>query len=421
MAAIRNTIAPAMRRRDLLGILAGTISGIGSALHTDVADAEDLWGAARNYPMGWGPPGEIPKWEAYPAYRVGNFSGGFERMFRHRQISAGTTATRFRASPEDIKYRWRGATRTVPDYLASWPVTAMLIARKGRILHETYLMKRQPDMRFQSWSMAKSVTSLLVGVALDRRLIGSLDDAPQDYVESLRGTLHGRIPMRHLLNMSSGAEVDHDRDPVRIDVPCILGLPSSRTVRTDLEKVVREWSEVREAPGERYNYNELCALTMGMVVRAVARTSLAEFAQEQLWKPLGAQAEATWLTDSLGREYNCVGFAATLRDWARLGQMIAQRGQIDGRRVVSEKWIDACASHGPQDRQVAYGKMRSDMGYKNFFWHPRPAGKWLMMNGAHGQRVLIDRASETVLVQFAVSQEGQWQSELFNLFEAATA
>jgi CubicO group peptidase (beta-lactamase class C family) len=409
-----------MRRRDLLGIFAGTIGGIGSALRTNVAVANDIWGAAHNYPSGWGPPGEVPKWEAYPEYRVGNFSGGFERMFGHRKIAAGPTGTQFKVSPEEIKYRWRGSTKTVADYLVSWPVTAMLIARNGRIFHEAYLMGRRPNMRFQSWSMAKSVTSILVGAALDRRLIGSLDDVPQDYVESLRGTLHGQIPMRHLLNMSSGADVDHDRDTGKIDVPCILGLPSARTIGTDLERVVHEWRGMHEPPGQRYNYNELCALTMGMVLRSVSKTSLSEFAQERLWKPLGAQTDAMWLTDSLGREYNCVGFAATLRDWARLAQMIAQRGQIDGRRVVSEKWIENCATHGPQDRQVAFGSMRPDMGYKNFFWHPKPAGKWLMMNGAHGQRVLIDRATETILVQLAVSQEGQWQSELFNLFEAAT-
>ncbi|MSO55172.1 MAG: class C beta-lactamase-related serine hydrolase [Rhodospirillales bacterium] len=300
-----------------------------------------------------------------------------------------------------------------------WPVTGLLIARKGRVWSEHYRFGRDSSMRFQSWSMAKSVTSLLVGIAVDRRLIGSLDDVPQDYVESLRGTLHGKIPMRHLLNMSSGAKVDHERDPVRIDVPSFLGLPSARTVGTDLEKVVRAWSEVSEPPGQRYNYNELCPLTMGMVLRAVSGGSLAQFAQAHLWQPMGAEADASWLTDALGREYNCVGFAARLRDWARLGQLVAQQGEMQGRQIVSRAWLADCASHGPQDAQVRYGTMRADMGYKNFFWQPRPSGAWLMMNGAHGQRLLVDRASQTVLVQTALNSDGPMHKELYALFEAA--
>ena len=75
----------------------------------------------------------------------------------------------------------------------------------------------------------------------------------------------------------------------------------------------------------------------------------------------------------------------------------------------------------PKDRAAAFGVMRSDMGYRNFFWLPRADGRWLMMNGAHGQRVLIDRRSQTVLVQTAVSQEGRSQEELLALFDAVAS
>lgn len=381
----------------------------------------DPWGASKGYPSGWGPLGQVPRWEAYPEYRVGNFTGGYEAMFRHRVIDAQSMAPPLTMSPRSIHYSWNGQRKSVEDYLAASPVYGLLIARKGEVFFERYRMDRQPGMRFQSWSMAKSVTSLLVGIALDKGLIRSIDDTPGEYVASLHGTLHGSIPMRYLLNMCSGVEVQHERDAVRIDVPALLGLPATRTKGTDVEKVVREWSAVREAPGARFNYTELCPLTMGMVIRAASGQSLAEFATQHLWSPIGAEAQATWLTDSLGKEYNCVGFAATLRDWARLAQMIAQRGNMAGRSVVSASWIDECASHGPKDRAAAFGAMRRDMGYRNFFWLPRADGRWLMMNGAHGQRILIDRRSQTVLVQTAVSQEGRSQEELLALFDAVAS
>lgn len=412
------------RRRDLLLAAPGValLAAAGGAWHKPgLAQPAGDWGGAQGYPTGWGPAGQVPRWEAYPAYRAGNYSGGFETMFRHHLIAAPAQASPLQVTPVAVNYRWGLVRRGVQDYLDQWPVTGLLIARQGRIWAEHYRFGRDATQRLTSWSMAKSVTSLLVGIALDQGMIRSLDDLPQDYVPELQGTLHGQIPLRHLLNMSSGADVVHERDPVRIDVPALLGWPQARTVGTDVNRVVRTWRDTLEAPGVRFNYNELCPLTLGMVLRAVSGGSLARFAQTQLWQPLGAEADASWLTDALGREYNCVGFAARLRDWARLGQLVAQQGEMQGRQIVSKAWLADCASHGPQDAQVRHGTMRAEMGYKNFFWHPRPGGAWLMMNGHHGQRVLIDRASQTVLVQTALSHEGPWQRELFALFEAAIA
>ena len=403
-----------MTKRDFLK--AGAAFSLGPL--ASPASAADRWGADIGHPSGWGPPGQMPRWEAYTEYRVGNYSGGFERMFRHHLIQPGEAISPLEPAPAALRYRWGFSSRSPQDYMDQWPLTSLLIARDGKILHESYRMGRQPDMRMTSWSMAKSVTSLLFGIALDQGLVRSLDDLPEHYVPQLEGTLHGGIPMRHLLNMSSGADVVHERDPVRIDVPAILGDARSRTMGTDVERVVRQWSGRLEPPGVRFNYNELCPLTIGMVLRSVSGMTLSAFAEKHLWQPLGAESAATWLTDSRGREYNCVGFAARTRDWARLGQLVAQRGRMLDRQVVSSDWIDECARWGEHERQVAWGRARSDIGYRNFFWHPRRDGGWMMMNGHHGQRVLIDRASRTVAVQNAVSHDGPWQRELLALFEA---
>lgn len=404
-----------MQRREFLLATNAAMSAhlLSACAEGPSALATDRWGVQQGYPDGWGPPGQPPRWEAYPEYRVGNFSGGFERMFRHNVTRAGRDVSSLTAANA-------AGGIGAAAYVRSWPVTGLLIARDGEIWFEHYGFARHAEMRLTSWSMAKSVTSLLFGIALDRGVVGALDDTPQMYAPPLAETLHGRIPMRHLLNMSSGAEVDHVRDPVRIDVPALLGRAESRATGTDIERVVRGWHAVREAPGARFNYNELCPLTIGMVIRHATGGSLAQFAEERLWRPMGAEGDATWLTDSLGREYNCAGFAARLRDWARLGQLIAQRGRMAGRQVVSADWIDACLSWGAQDRQVAHGSARPDTGYKNFFWHPRADGRWPTMNGAHGQRLVVDMTSRTVMVQTAVAAEGPWSRDFYALFDRAT-
>ena len=152
---------------------------------------------------------------------------------------------------------------------------------------ERYRHARTPAMRLTSWSMAKSVTSLLLGICLDRKLIESYDDLAPRYVPELVGTLHGSTTLRNLSNMSSGAEVLHDRDNSTI-------YPSAFTTKTaNVFRTVANWNQQRQAQGLAYNYNELCPLTLGIVIRKVTGMSMSEFAQHALWQPLGAEASAT--------------------------------------------------------------------------------------------------------------------------------
>lgn len=266
--------------------------------------------------------------------------------------------------------------------------------------------------------MAKSVTSLLLGIALDRGYVASLDDPATKYVPSLSGTLHGETTLRNLMNMSSGAAISHDVANQTI-YPSALASKGA-----NIEATVRAWNQRSEAQGTRFNYNELCPLAIGMVIRSASGKSLSEFSEEALWRPMGAEGNATWLTDSHRNEFNCIGFAARLRDWARLGQLVAQRGEMNGRQIVSRAWMDSYSRWEPTEAQVRYGAWGTKQpgalgGYKGFMWHAKADGSQIVFNGAEAQRVFIDLPSETVLVQTAVDGAGEWQRELYALFMAA--
>lgn len=373
---------------------------------------QEDWGRSMGFPSGSLAPFD-------KKLRVGDFSGGFERQVpdRVKIIKASGEVSPLKTNfRKDLTYEWGTGTRNVPDFLDNWPITGLIIARKGEVWAEEYRFDRKPDMRLTSWSMAKSITSLLLGICMDRGLIKSLDDTADMYVENLKGTLHGGISLRNLSNMSSGANILHQRDIPEIYSKGFVN-PDS-----DLESVVRGWNKTQEPPGTRFNYNELCAFTVAMVIREVTGMGLAEFCQNDLWQPMGAESEAVWLTDSKGKEFNCVYFSARLRDWARLGRLVAQNGVMNGRQIVSKEWIDQCSSWSEKDQQVIYGKASPNMGYKTFFWHPREDGSWLMMMGAQMQILLTDRVTQTVLVQTAVDDQcmGIWTRELFELFSAAT-
>lgn len=396
-----------MKKRHFLqlGLASGT-----SALLPGTAWSQDQWGGSLGYPTGW-----AGGFERDPQYRVGNYSGGFEKMLPHHVIAASKEPTPFsEAAVTDFKYRWGFAQKTPDEYLNDWSTTGLLICRNSDILFERYRKGRSPEMRLTSWSMAKSVTSLLLGICLDRKLIHAYDDVAEKYVPELAGTLHGGTTLRNLSNMSSGAEINHARDNPVIYPSAFLS-PTA-----DIQATVAKWNKRREDQGQKYNYNELCPLTLGMVIRKVTGQSLSAFAQEALWQPLGAEGDATWTTDTKGQEFNCIGFAARLRDWARLGALVANRGQAGTHQIVSEAWISEITRWGELDKQVRVGVAMPSIGYKAHMWHRRADGSRLYFNGHHGQRVIIDMPTKTVMVHTAVDHNGNWQTELFDMFDAAT-
>jgi hypothetical protein len=395
-----------LTRRKVLTLTVATTGIVSSPL----VHAQDKWGASLGYPTGMA--GGLTR---DPGYRVGNYSGGFERIFPHHVIKASGGSRELTSTPQaDFSYRWGLFSKTPDEYLERWPATGLLICRGGNVLVERYRMGRTSDTRFTSWSMAKSVTSLLLGICIDRGLIKSFDDPAEQYVPELQGTLHGSTTLRNLANMSSGAEVLHDRDNPSIYPMAFMSRQSSIT------RTVAAWNQRKEEQGRTYNYNELCPLTLGMVIRKVTGMSLSTFAETALWQPMGAEADATWLTDSERNEFNCIGLAARLRDWARIGLLVADRGLVGGRQIVSEAWIRECTQWTEKDKQGRVGYAMRHAGYKALMWHAKSDGSWLYFNGHHGQRVIIDMASKTVLVQTAVDHEGNWQEELFAMFNAAT-
>lgn len=396
-----------LTRRALLkyGVCAGAGSGM-PALR-----AADKWGRALGYPSGLGSPVSI---SAHPEYRVGNYSGGFERLFPANLVHASEQTSKLTNNlVTDFYFSMGGNKTSVEEYLNSWPVTGLLICRNDEILLERYRFDRSDEMRFTSWSMAKSVTSLLLGICLDKKLINSYDDTAAKYLPSLEDKLHGSVTLRNLSNMSSGAAIRHKRDNRRIYPSAFMRKDS------DIPNTVAMWNQREEGQGKRFNYNELCPLTIGMVIRQVTGQSLSEFAQDNLWTPMGAERDATWLTDSRGNEFNCIGFGATLRDWGRLGQLIAKRGNVAGRQIVSERWIDEITSWGDGDSQVRYGIAGLGFGYKAHMWHWKGDGSRLAFQGHHSQRVIVDMPTRTVLVQTALD----WPvpRELENLFQAAVS
>jgi alkylation response protein AidB-like acyl-CoA dehydrogenase len=206
------------------------------------------------------------------------------------------------------------------EYLEHQRTTGLLVLKDGRIAAEHYRYGRQEDARFLSFSMAKSVTSLLVGIALERGLIASLDDTAQTYAKDLAGTPTAPPdppPAAHVVGPGLQRALRRQRRHRR-------GLARLQHAPRGTLDVLRSIGD-RHSPGASVRYASAETEVLGRVLQGATGAALADLTQEWLWQPMGAERDAFWRIGPTAR--GAWGyFNASLRDWGRLGLLLARDG-----------------------------------------------------------------------------------------------
>jgi CubicO group peptidase (beta-lactamase class C family) len=279
-------------------------------------------------------------------------------------------------------------------------------------------------MRFFGWSMTKSILGLLVGIAFDKKKLESLDDRIDKYVPQLVGHTFGDITIRNLLNMSSGIDICESfcspNNGFERYGYSQIGYSPRRGIDTDQRRGIMTFKWGRnETQGQKFNYTDVNPVLMAWVLVYAYQMPLHQIAEQNLWQPLGAASDATWLTDSKGFTFAGAGFSATLQDWARVGILVANEGSANGVQIVSKSWIDETSMHGEKDQGSRFNAARPNRGYRNFFWHHTSNGSVLRMAGALSQSILIDKKTKTVLVQTGISDENGGDEMMAALFSSA--
>ena len=345
--------------------------------------------------------------------RVGALSR-YDTLFPARTIAAPKQPVQLaRAASEPvIRYGFAGLDLTLDDYLNRQPVTGLLIAKDNTILVERYQYGRTDTDRLASFSMAKSMVGLLIGIALKEGAIRSLDDPAETYVAGLRETEYGRTPIKALLLMSSGVAFSEDYANTSSDINKLARLTVEQGPGGSLA-AVKQFNTRSAAPGARFSYSSAETLVLGLVLAAATKRTVSDYAAEKLWQPLGAEADATWIIDATGQEITFAYVNAVLRDWARLGLMLAYRGNWSGKSVVPEDWLAASATNAiPTQSPLA------KYGYQVWF---SPDTRRFSLRGIRGQWVIVDPDLKLVLVQTALSGGDDEAIELLALWTALRA
>lgn len=283
-----------------------------------------------------------------------------------------------------FRYDFGGASHDLDHFMATLNVVGLLVITDGRIVLERYARGHTADRPWESWSVAKSVTSLLFGAAVRDGHIPTLDAEVKQYIPSFSGTSYEGVTLRHLLHMSSGVAWNANMSDPQSDV---AQLPRLNREGGLAAQIAFMSSKPRKgAPGTVFNYNTAEADVTAAVLRAATGKTLSEYLSEKIWQPFGMQADAHWITmGTSGLERAGCCLSATLRDYGRIGLVALRDGAApDGRRVLPSGWI--AESTRPSAASKAYG----------YFWWLRRSGGYFA-SGSFGQHIEVAPKERTVV------------------------
>ncbi|QUD90547.1 serine hydrolase domain-containing protein [Phenylobacterium montanum] len=301
--------------------------------------------------------------------------------------------------PLDFTYVYDGKTYAADEFLERNRTNALLILKGGKIVTEIYRNNTGPNTRFMSWSMAKSITSLMVGLAVSEGRIHSIDDPIVRYLPELKDGGYKAATIRDVLEMKSGVDYEERYD---FEHP---GTAARNHESSLVENVTRFADAARTIPskappGTLFQYKTLDTAVLGWLVERVAGMNAASYMTSRIWERLGAQSDAFFIMDGppgVGREFTGAGFNATLRDYARLGQMVLDGGSAHGEQIVPKAWIEEATR--------SYVKDSPEGGY-GYQWWVAPGGKSFYALGLQGQYIFVDPASRTVIVKLSYFKPG---------------
>jgi CubicO group peptidase (beta-lactamase class C family) len=223
---------------------------------------------------------------------------------------------------------------SAPPRLPSGTV-AFIVLQRGQVVFERYYNGHQRDGWVTSFSVAKSVVSLLLGQAIADGHVGGVDDPITRYVPELlqRDGRFARVRLRDLLQMRSGIAFQEDYRSPFSDAGTFYLTP-------DLKAAIRGL-RIEAAPDTRLQYSSGDTQLLGLAIERATGRPLATTLQQALWQPMGAEYPASWSMDSaeggVTKAFCCLNARAI--DFARLGQLMLDGGQRDGRPVIPAAWI----------------------------------------------------------------------------------
>jgi CubicO group peptidase (beta-lactamase class C family) len=308
--------------------------------------------------------------------------------FPYSEITAGEDCFQFHGDVNGIVQNlkvtdWSSGTPyfvTLDALNESRPVRSMLIIRNDTLLYDYYGQKTSASDVNTSYSVAKSFTSAMIGIAIEEGKIKSVHDKVVDYIPELKGIpMSEKLEVEHLLNMTSGF-----KNKLGIDAELYYGNDVTRTLKH---------VEFEHEPGTYQEYINLDVQLLGLILHRATGKKASEYLSEKIWKPISMCSDAIWTVDKKGEDKTFCCMGATALDYAKFGRLFLNNGNWNGEQVVPEEWVQKSVS-----RDTTNG---SGFGY-NYNWHigEKAYGDY-MADGLYKQHIYVHPKKNIVIVLMA--------------------
>ena len=282
----------------------------------------------------------------------------------------------------------------VDSYMASQRAAGLIVIQDNRLRLEKYALGYDGAGRWTSFSVAKSLTSTLVGAAVRDGYIKSLDDKVTVYIPDLRGSAYDDVTIKQLLTMTSGVRWNEDYTDPKSDV-ALFGIHKADPGVDVTVSYMRELP--REAPaGTKWVYKTGETNLIGVLVSSATKKTLSAYLSEKIWKPYGMAHDAIWITGSTGHEISGCCISASLQDYARFGQFILDGAVAGATRVVPDDWLNTATKKQADIAQPGRG-----YGYQ---WWTNDDGSYAAQ-GIFGQGIFIDPKRRLI-----IATNGNWKT-----------
>ena len=369
-------------------------------------------GAAITLGGAWAAESKLPDRDKFLFWTPAEQAFGYkniEKIFPVHVVRRGATVSALPAAarPFDVSYSFGGKTYDTAAFMKDNFSSGLIIVKDGHVLLERYGLGRTEADRWTSFSVAKSVTSTLVGAAIKDGYIKGINSPVTQYLPELKGTAYDGVTVADLITMRSGVKWDEDYGNPKSDV-AQFGLLPARTDGKD--PVVAYMAKLPRAhkPGTTFHYDTGETELVGILVARAVKKPLAEYLSEKIWSKIGAEQDAVWILDKAGYEHGGCCLSMTLRDYARFGLFFMHGGRAGGEQVLPAGWVkDASRNHTPVDPRFP------DEGY-GYFWWIHGHGTY-SAEGIFGQQIYLDPKHDLVIVFNSAwktaDEDKDWEAE----------
>jgi len=289
-----------------------------------------------------------------------------------------------------------GEQRLLSEELEHYKTDGLIVLHNGNLLYENYWNNNSATSKHIAFSVTKSFVSALVGIALDEGLIDNIEDPITKYLSDFNGTGYEGVRIKDILQMSSGVDFNEDYADPKSDINRFGRATARGSSFRDFAKSLERGRE----PGTYHHYVSIDTQVLGFLLAEVTGMPLKEYLYKKIWNKIGMEDDAFFIVDNNGVEMALGGLNATLRDYAKFGELYLNRGKWNGEQVVPASWVDAShTTDGPHLKPGESELSSSPWGYGLQWWVPGFPDTDYTASGVYNQYIYIDPLTNVVIAK----------------------